>query len=209
MATNGTSEVVGRFDIKGAKADVAPLDWTKQPGTEGQLTDDHEARRRRQAHDHRFRRPRQRASGQGRRCASPATTPCSRSPCSSSSSARPTSRATGSASRAASRCRCAGPSLELPRVRAMIKARDDLAAKDPGGRRRGGALQHQDDPADPAGPDQARHAGLRQRPPRAGRRAHRLRPTCRSAPARARPSASRRPGRAASSSSTSPTSARC
>lgn len=37
LATNGTGEVVGRFDIKAAKADVAPLDWSKQPGTEGQL----------------------------------------------------------------------------------------------------------------------------------------------------------------------------
>jgi hypothetical protein len=37
VATNGTSEVVGRFDIKGAKAEVAPIGWTKQPGTEGQV----------------------------------------------------------------------------------------------------------------------------------------------------------------------------
>jgi hypothetical protein len=29
--------VVGRFDIKAAKADVAPLDWSKQPGTDGHL----------------------------------------------------------------------------------------------------------------------------------------------------------------------------
>ena len=37
MATNGTGEVIGRFDIKGAKADVVPLDWVKQPGVEGEI----------------------------------------------------------------------------------------------------------------------------------------------------------------------------
>lgn len=37
VATNGTSEVVGRFDIKGAAADVAPISWSKQAGTEGQV----------------------------------------------------------------------------------------------------------------------------------------------------------------------------
>ena len=37
VATNGTGEVVGRFDIKGAKANVAPLGWTKEPGTDGQM----------------------------------------------------------------------------------------------------------------------------------------------------------------------------
>jgi hypothetical protein len=37
VATNGTGEVVGRFDIKGATATVAPLDWSKAPGTEGHV----------------------------------------------------------------------------------------------------------------------------------------------------------------------------
>ena len=37
VATNGTSELVGRFDIKAAKADVVPLDWVKQPGVEGEI----------------------------------------------------------------------------------------------------------------------------------------------------------------------------
>lgn len=37
VAANGTGEVNGRFDIKAAKADVAPLDWAKQSGTEGQI----------------------------------------------------------------------------------------------------------------------------------------------------------------------------
>ena len=37
VATNGTGEVVGRFDLKGAKVVIAPLLWTKEPGIDGQL----------------------------------------------------------------------------------------------------------------------------------------------------------------------------
>lgn len=37
-ATNGTSELQGRFDLKAAKVALAPLGWTKEPGTDGQLT---------------------------------------------------------------------------------------------------------------------------------------------------------------------------
>lgn len=38
VATNGTSELQGRFDLRGAKVVMAPLGWTKNPGAEGQLT---------------------------------------------------------------------------------------------------------------------------------------------------------------------------
>jgi hypothetical protein len=38
VATNGTSELHGRFDLKGAQLAVAPLGWSKDSGTEGQLT---------------------------------------------------------------------------------------------------------------------------------------------------------------------------
>ncbi len=38
VATNGTSEVTGRFDLKAAKLAVQPLLWTKDAGAEGQLT---------------------------------------------------------------------------------------------------------------------------------------------------------------------------
>jgi hypothetical protein len=38
VAANGTSELQGRFDLKGTKVAVAPLGWTKDPGAEGQLT---------------------------------------------------------------------------------------------------------------------------------------------------------------------------
>ena len=37
-APNGTSDLQGRFDLKGAKVALAPLGWTKEAGTEGQLT---------------------------------------------------------------------------------------------------------------------------------------------------------------------------
>ncbi|WP_428662335.1 DUF3971 domain-containing protein [Reyranella sp.] len=37
-AANGTSDLQGRFDLKGAKVALAPLGWTKEAGTEGQLT---------------------------------------------------------------------------------------------------------------------------------------------------------------------------
>ena len=36
VATNGTGEVVGRFDLKGATVDARPLDWKKEPGSEAQ-----------------------------------------------------------------------------------------------------------------------------------------------------------------------------
>lgn len=37
-APNGTSDLQGRFDLKGAKVALTPLGWTKEAGTEGQLT---------------------------------------------------------------------------------------------------------------------------------------------------------------------------
>jgi hypothetical protein len=37
VAPNGASEVVGRFEIKGAQASAPPLDWTKEPGIDGQI----------------------------------------------------------------------------------------------------------------------------------------------------------------------------
>lgn len=38
VAPNGTGEVTGRFDLKAAKLTVQPLSWTKDPGADGQLT---------------------------------------------------------------------------------------------------------------------------------------------------------------------------
>ncbi len=37
-AANGTSDLQGRFDLKGAKVALLPLGWTKEAGTDGQLT---------------------------------------------------------------------------------------------------------------------------------------------------------------------------
>jgi hypothetical protein len=37
VATNGTGEVVGRFELKGATIAARPLAWNKEPGTDGQL----------------------------------------------------------------------------------------------------------------------------------------------------------------------------
>lgn len=38
VAPNGTSDLQGRFDLKGAKVAIAPLGWTKEAGVDGQLT---------------------------------------------------------------------------------------------------------------------------------------------------------------------------
>lgn len=37
VATNGASEVVGRFEIRGAYASAPPLGWAKEPGIDGQV----------------------------------------------------------------------------------------------------------------------------------------------------------------------------
>ena len=37
VASNGTSELQGRFDLKAAKVALAPLGWTKDAGADGQL----------------------------------------------------------------------------------------------------------------------------------------------------------------------------
>ena len=132
VATNGTGEVGGRFDIKNARADVAPLVWTKQPGVEGQVqmtmklaaagkltTIDFDGRANglngkgvvRFAGDNalqqitlqQFKIGQTDVSGDWKRV------------------------------QGGVEVSLRGASLELPRVRAMIKARDDLAAKEPAG----------------------------------------------------------------------------
>jgi len=132
VATNGTSELVGRFDIKAAKADVAPLDWVKQPGVEGEIkttmklaaggkltTIDFDGRGNgmngkgvvrfggdnavQQVTIQHFKIGQTDVSGDWKR------------------------------TQGGVDLTLRGTSLELPRVRAMIKARDDLAAKDPAG----------------------------------------------------------------------------
>lgn len=132
VATNGSSEVVGRFDIKGAKATVPPLGWTKEPGTEGQVlmtvklaiggklaTIDFDGRGNglngkgsvRFGGDNSLQQIalQQLKIGQ-------------------TDVALDWKRVAGGVELA-----LRGPSLELPRVRTMMKARDELAAKDPAG----------------------------------------------------------------------------
>ena len=139
VATNGTSEVVGRFEIKGAKAALPPLGWTKEPGTDGQVAAGAEARRRRQAHDHRFRGPRQRPCRQGpgalrrrqRRAAGHAAAGQDRAD-------RRCGRLEARSGRRRAR-RCAGRRSNCRACAPCMKSRDELAAKEPGGRGRHGA----------------------------------------------------------------------
>jgi Protein of unknown function len=132
VATNGTSEVVGRFEIKGAKAQLPTLGWTKEPGTDGQTlltlklaaggkltTIDFEARANglsgkgqvRFAGDGIVQQVTLQQLKIGR---TDIATDWKRVPGGVELSLR-------------------GPALELPRVRAMMKSRDELAAKEPAG----------------------------------------------------------------------------
>ena len=176
VATNGTSEVVGRFELKGAKAQLPPLGWTKEPAPTasslltlklaagGKLTTiDFEGRANglsgkgqvRFAGDNVVQQVTLQQIKIGR---TDIVVDWKRVPGGVELSLR-------------------GPSLELPRVRAMMKSRDELAAKEPGGAAATARSNTKIDPADRAGPDRARHAGLRQRPPRTRRAIASPRPT--------------------------------
>ena len=100
----------------------------------GPAHDDHEARRRRQAHDHRFRRPRPTgcsAKGQVRFAGDNALQQITvqQFKIGQTDVAGDWKRGPGGVEVVAARAE----SLELPRVRAMMKARDELAAKEPAG----------------------------------------------------------------------------
>ena len=175
VATNGTGEVVGRFDIKGAKADVAPLVWTKQPGVEGQvqLTMKLAAGGKLTTIDFDGRANGLSSKGQVRFAGDNALQQITLQ-----------QFKIGQTDVAGDWKRVPGRRRDLaarPLARTAARARMHEGARRSGGQgaRRGrgchGADQHQDDPAAPAGPDRARHAGLRQWPARPGRRAHRLR----------------------------------
>jgi hypothetical protein len=132
LATNGTSEVVGRFEIKGAKAVAPPLGWTKEPGTDGQVlvalklatggkltTIDFEGHANGLL-----------AKGQVRFAADNAVQQIvlQQIKIGQTDVAVDWKRVPGGVELA-----LRGPSLELPRVRTMMKARDEVAAKDPAG----------------------------------------------------------------------------
>jgi hypothetical protein len=132
VATNGTGEVVGRFDIKAAKADVPPIAWTKQPGTEGlaHMTAKLLAGGKLASID--FDGRANGLSGKGAvRFAGDNVlqqVTLQQFKIGQTDMAVDWKRITGGVELA-----LRGPALELPRVRDMIKARDEIAAKNPGG----------------------------------------------------------------------------
>jgi hypothetical protein len=132
VATNGTGELVGRFDIKAAKADVAPLDWVKPPGVEGEIktTMKLAAGGKLTTIDVDGRANGLGAKGQVRFSGDNALQQITvqQLKLGQTDVAGDWKRVPGGVE-----VSLRGPVLELPRVHAMIKARDDLAAKDPAG----------------------------------------------------------------------------
>lgn len=132
VATNGTSEVIGRFDIKAAKAEIVPLDWTKQPGTEGQvqMTMKLAAGGKLTTLDFDARANGLSGKGQVRFTGDNALQQITvnQIKIGQTEVAGDWKRVPGGVE-----VTLRGPILELPRVHTMIKARDDLAAKDPAG----------------------------------------------------------------------------
>ena len=132
VSTNGSSEVLGRFDVKGAKVSLPPLGWTKEPGTEGQVqmtaklasggklaTIDFDGRANGLAGKGTVRFAGDNALQQ---------VTLQQFKIGQTDVALDWKRGPGGVELS-----LRGPSLELPRVRAMMKARDELAAKDPAG----------------------------------------------------------------------------
>lgn len=132
VATNGTGEVLGRFDIKGAKADVVPLDWVKQAGVEGEIktTMKLAAGGKLTTIDVDGRANGLSAKGQVRFTGDNALQQITvqQLKLGQTEVAGDWKRVPGGVE-----VSLRGPVLELPRVHAMIKARDDLAAKEPAG----------------------------------------------------------------------------
>jgi hypothetical protein len=130
VATNGTGEVIGRFDIKGAKADVVALDWVKQPGVEGEIktTMKLAAGGKLQTVDVEGRANGLSAKGQVRFTGDNALQQITvqQLKLGKTDVAGDWKRVPGGVE-----VSLRGPMLEWPRVHAMIKARDDLAAKEP------------------------------------------------------------------------------
>lgn len=132
VATNGTSEVGGRFEIKDAKASVPPIGWSKEAGTDGQVlaTAKLAAGGKLTTIDFEGRANGLSAKGQARFAGDNAVQQITlqQIKVGRTDVAVDWKRVAGGVELA-----LRGPSLELPRVRAMIKARDEAAAKDPAG----------------------------------------------------------------------------
>jgi hypothetical protein len=132
VATNGTAEVVGRFELKGAKATVPPLGWSKEPGTDGLvlLAVKLGAGSKLQTVDFEGRGNGLQTKGQVRFAADNALQQVTfqQLKIGQTDITADWKRTVGGVELA-----LRGPSLELQRVRNALKARDEFAAKDPAG----------------------------------------------------------------------------
>ncbi|MBV8408693.1 MAG: hypothetical protein JOY64_13740 [Alphaproteobacteria bacterium] len=132
VATNGTSEMNGRFDLRGASVDAAPLDWRKAPGSEGLVTLDVKLAQggKLSSIDFEGRGDGLLAKGQARFTGDNALQAISLSQL----GVGPTNVAIDwTRGPLGVEVSVRGALLELPRVRHAMKVRDELAAKDPRG----------------------------------------------------------------------------
>lgn len=132
VATNGTSEVVGRFDLKAAKASVVPIAWSKEAGAEGlvQMTVKLASGGKLSTIDFDGRANGLAAKGTARFAGDNAIQQLSlqQFKIGRTDVAGDWKRGPGGVE-----VSVRGPALELPRVRDMIKAREEMAKKEPGG----------------------------------------------------------------------------
>lgn len=132
VATNGSSEVVGRFEIKGAHASAPPLAWVKEPGVDGQvlLTAKLASGGKVQTIDYEARSNGLQAAGQVRfgGDSSVQQVVLQHFKIGRTDIAGEWKRAPGGVEIA-----LRGAALELPRVRHALKSRHEFAAKDPTG----------------------------------------------------------------------------
>lgn len=132
VAPNGASEVVGRFEIKGALADAPPLAWTKEPGVDGliQMTAKLAPGSKVQTIDYDARSNGLLATGQVRfgGDSSVQQVVLNQFRLGRTDVAGEWKRGPGGVEVA-----LRGATLELPRLRHALKTRHELAAKDPSG----------------------------------------------------------------------------
>jgi hypothetical protein len=132
VATNGTGEVVGRFDLKGATIDARPLDWKKEPGAEAQalLTLKLAAGGKLSTIDFDGRGNGLVGKGQARFAGDNALQQISLTQLKVGRTDLAVDWRRGPTGVDVS---LRGPLLELPRVRHALKTRDEIAVKDPSG----------------------------------------------------------------------------
>ncbi len=132
VAPNGAGEVVGRFDLKGAETTLAPIEWSKPAGTDGllQMTMKLAPSGKLATIDFDGRANGLQGKGQVRFDGDNSVQQVSLQHfrIGRTDMAVDWRRASGGVELA-----LRGASLELPRVRTALKARDEMAAKDPTG----------------------------------------------------------------------------